>query len=130
MCGIAGILVVEPDRELAARVATMTQTLYHRGPDDGGIVCFGQVSGISAAWQAWGPACFDRFDGMWATAIYEPDARRLILSRDFFGVKPLYYTRTHSSFAFASEIKALLALPEIRRHVNRRTLIDFLCEGW
>src|SRR5437764_367397 len=49
MCGIAGILTLEPDRGLAARVAAMTQTLYHRGPDDGGVVAFGQVSGISAA---------------------------------------------------------------------------------
>src|SRR5205085_10033974 len=71
-----------------------------------------------------------RLDGMWATAIYEPDARRLILLRDPFGIKPLYYTPLAGGFAFASEIKALLALPQVARRVNPARLTDFLCEGW
>src|SRR5262249_4827931 len=85
---------------------------------------------LLAAFQAWGPSCFTRFDGMWATAIYEPDARRLILSRDPFGIKPLYFTRWPSGFAFASEIKALLGLRHIAPKVNHARLIDFLTEGW
>ncbi len=70
---------------------------------------------ILAAWQAWGHRCFERFNGMFAIAIWDGD--RLILARDRFGLKPLYWTRHHGTFLFASEIKALLeevpAIPRI-----------------
>ena len=46
--------------------------------------------------------------GMYALALYDPAARRLVLSRDPFGIKPLYYAQSETSFAFASEPQALL----------------------
>src|SRR5205085_4551450 len=50
----------------------------------------------------------ERLRGMYAIAIYDPERARLVLSRDPFGIKPLYYVETPAYFAFASEIQALL----------------------
>lgn len=59
-----------------------------------------------------GPKCVERLNGMFAFALWDQRRRRLFLARDRFGVKPLYYTRLGDTFAFASEVKAFLALPE------------------
>jgi asparagine synthase (glutamine-hydrolysing) len=65
---------------------------------------------ILAAYREWGPDCVQRFNGMWALAIWDSSNRQLFVSRDRFGVKPLYtVSTTQGTFAFASEIKALLA---------------------
>ncbi len=66
---------------------------------------------ILAAYAQWGPACQLRFNGMWAFAIWDTRDRSLFLSRDRFGVKPLHYIHRGGVFAFASELKAFLALP-------------------
>lgn len=66
------------------------------------------------AYRHWGAGAFERMNGMWAVAIWHPRERRLLLCRDRFGVKPLYYARLAGALAFASEPKALLALvPEL-----------------
>ncbi len=82
-----------------------------------------------AGYRSWGTDCFDRFDGMWAAAIVDWSAGRLVLSRDRFGIKPLHLARFDHGLAFASEIKALLTLPGARRGVNEARLRDFLCDG-
>src|SRR5438132_947660 len=61
-----------------------------------------------------GPDAVGRLNGMFAFALWDRNKRRLLLARDRFGVKPLYYTTTGNTFAFASEVKAFLALPEFR----------------
>jgi asparagine synthase (glutamine-hydrolysing) len=66
---------------------------------------------ILAAYAEWGPACQLRFNGMWAFAIWDARERKIFLSRDRFGVKPLHYSNRNGVFAFASELKAFLALP-------------------
>jgi asparagine synthase (glutamine-hydrolysing) len=66
------------------------------------------------AYIAWGVRCFDRFNGFWAMAIFDPEKGNVVLSRDRLGVKQLYYWEQGGRIIFASEIKALLALPEIR----------------
>lgn len=59
---------------------------------------------ILSAYERWGFDCFDKFNGMWAIAIYDTDAKKLLVCRDRFGVKPLYYTfKQGEFFAFASE---------------------------
>jgi asparagine synthase (glutamine-hydrolysing) len=63
---------------------------------------------VLAAYCEWGPACLSRFNGMWAFAVWDAREERLFLSRDRFGIKPLYYVSAAASFAFASEIKALV----------------------
>lgn len=60
-----------------------------------------------------GERCVDRLNGQWAFAIWDTRKRKLFLSRDRFGVRPLYYTQTGDTFLFASEIKALLAYGEV-----------------
>jgi asparagine synthase (glutamine-hydrolysing) len=57
--------------------------------------------------REWGADLPNRLNGMWAFAIYEPARRRIFLSRDRFGKKPLFYTQTNNLFAFASELSAL-----------------------
>lgn len=67
------------------------------------------------AFQAWGPQAFSRCNGMWAAAFYSFREKRLFLSRDRFGKKPLFWAHLPDGFAFASEMKALLPLlPEAR----------------
>jgi asparagine synthase (glutamine-hydrolysing) len=73
-----------------------------------------------------GPAALPRLNGMWAFASWDERSRRLILSRDRFGVKPLYYRLGVDGIAFASEPKALLALFPANRRMNRKTMLDFL----
>lgn len=81
---------------------------------------------ILAAYQKWGLDCVSHFNGMWAFAIYDLSRNVLFASRDRFGVKPFYYATADGNFAFASEIKALLALPFIDRQVNHAAVFDYL----
>jgi asparagine synthase (glutamine-hydrolysing) len=66
-------------------------------------------------WHAWGPRILARLRGMFALAVWDRRARRLVLARDRLGKKPLYWARTPSGLVFGSEIKALLTWPELRR---------------
>jgi asparagine synthase (glutamine-hydrolysing) len=61
------------------------------------------------AFRQWGVECHRHFNGMWAFAIWDRKARRLLLSRDRFGVKPLYIAELAGQVLFASEIKSLIA---------------------
>lgn len=65
---------------------------------------------ILAAFERWGHDCLLRFNGMWSFAIWDRRRRTLFLSRDRFGVKPLYVLAGARRFAFASELKAFLQL--------------------
>ncbi|MFO7630885.1 MAG: asparagine synthase (glutamine-hydrolyzing), partial [Caldilinea sp.] len=73
---------------------------------------------ILAAYDAWGPKCLLRFNGMWAFAIWDRQQRALFLSRDRFGIKPLFYLIQDGRFAFASELKAFYALEGFRSEIN------------
>ena len=65
---------------------------------------------LLAAFAEWGADCQLRFNGMWAFAIWDVRAQTLFISRDRFGVKPLFYVNEPHRFAFASELKAFLSL--------------------
>ncbi len=70
---------------------------------------------IIHGYEEWGEECVEQFNGMWAFAIWDATKNRVFLSRDRFGVKPLYYYWKHGRFYFASEIKAILSVvPEGR----------------
>ncbi len=78
---------------------------------------------LLAAWQAWGPACVERFRGMFAFAIWDATARRLFMARDRIGIKPLYYGFTvDGDLVFGSELKAPLLHPRIAREIEPRAL--------
>ena len=82
-----------------------------------------------AAFARWGADAFARLHGAWALAIYDHDTQTLTLARDPFGIRPLYYWNNRGKLAFASEVKALFALPEIRPRLERQAMVDFLCHG-
>lgn len=84
---------------------------------------------VLEAYLAWGPNCLRRFVGMWAFAILDLDAGKLFLARDPFGIKPLYYVQSADRLAFASEIKALLELPDVRPCADPARLYDYLRFG-
>lgn len=81
---------------------------------------------IVHAFEEWGIDCIERFNGMFAIAIWDVRAKELWLIRDRIGIKPLYYSVSRDSVLFASEIKALLAAPSQERAVNGPALFDFL----
>ena len=74
---------------------------------------------VLASYVQWGQECQLRFNGMWALAIWDKSEHTLFLSRDRFGVKPLYFLSERGWFLFASELKAFMSLPStIRPHVD------------
>ena len=81
---------------------------------------------IVHAYDAWGPSCVRRFRGMFAFGLWDAPRRRLLLARDRLGIKPLYWYRDPRRFAFASELKALEALPGLDLTVDDTALYDFL----
>lgn len=83
-------------------------------------------------YEQYGEAMTERLNGMFAFAIWDRHKGELFLARDRFGKKPLYYLLDHGSwrFAFASEAKALLALPGVDRAVEPSSVADFLAFGY
>ncbi|GMU58160.1 MAG: asparagine synthetase B [Candidatus Xenobia bacterium] len=78
------------------------------------------------AYRHWGRSFLDRLRGMFALAIWNQDEGSLLLARDPFGIKPLFYTIRGERLLFASEIKALLRYPGVARSLNREALPDLL----
>ncbi len=173
MCGIAGILSLEPNAAVDPdALPTMADQLVHRGPDEPGTYldphrrcglafrrlaiidlqgghqpicnedrtiwavfngeiynfrelrtelqqlghtfatnCDSEV--IVHAYEQFGSDCFRRLQGMFAIAIWDQPCGQLTLARDRFGQKPLTYAIHNNRLYFASEAKAILALPEI-----------------
>ncbi len=79
------------------------------------------VEGLSA----YGPSFFERLDGMFAVGAWNVSQKTLFLSRDRFGVKPLYYWFTGKTFVFASEIKAILQHPQFKVRPNLSALNEY-----
>ncbi len=88
----------------------------------------GDTEVLLAAYREWGRDCVTRIVGMWAFAILDARDATLLLSRDRFGIKPLYWTRQGDRLAFASEIKALLAVGA-PREPNERVVRRYLLTG-
>lgn len=84
---------------------------------------------ILASYDKWGEECVNKFNGMWAFAIYDKEKEIFFCSRDRFGVKPFYYTEINGKFVFGSEIKQLLAFYD-ERYVNKKILMDYLVIGY
>ncbi len=86
---------------------------------------------ILAAWREWGERAVDRLNGMFAFAIHDARDRSVTLVRDRLGVKPLYHARLpDGTVAFASELKGLLTLPELRRVPDMLALEDYMAFGY
>ncbi|MGB2951832.1 MAG: asparagine synthase (glutamine-hydrolyzing) [Gaiellaceae bacterium] len=183
MCGICGLLSTANDRIDPGLLDRMNQTLFHRGPDSGGlhvddgvglaarrlsiidleggdqpianedrtvwVVQNGEIYNyqelreeLAAAghrlstrsdtevhvhlYEEHGPRYVERLRGMFAVALWDARARRLMLARDRFGIKPLYYRLENGVLSFASELKALLCQPDFSREVDLDALEAFL----
>lgn len=85
---------------------------------------------LLTAYQAWGEAALDRFAGMFAFAIWDKRERTLFAARDRAGEKPFFYRCDYGQFAFASELKGLLAHPAMPRHVDAEAMDHFLAYGY
>jgi asparagine synthase (glutamine-hydrolysing) len=86
---------------------------------------------IIHAWEAWGPECLERLDGMFAFALWDRRQQTLFLARDRLGKKPLYYaTLPDGRFAFASEMAALREIPDLPRKLSPTAVEDFLAYGY
>jgi len=81
---------------------------------------------IIHAFEEWGIDCIDKFRGMFAFAIWDNRNKELWIARDRIGIKPVYYTVNNGRFIFASEIKAILQDPLIKREVNMEGFYNFL----
>ncbi|MBT5213473.1 MAG: asparagine synthase (glutamine-hydrolyzing) [Flavobacteriaceae bacterium] len=80
---------------------------------------------ILASYDFWGKKCVEKFNGMWAFAIHDKVKNEIFLSRDRFGIKPLYYSKIGNKFVFGSEIKQIIEFQE-KVLVNKKVLIDFI----
>jgi asparagine synthase (glutamine-hydrolysing) len=81
---------------------------------------------ILNAFLWWGEACFARFRGMFAIAVWVQSQRRLVLARDRMGIKPLYYRLHEGEIFFGSELKCIFAHPGVPRHICLEGLDSFL----
>jgi len=84
---------------------------------------------IIHAYEEFGVECLDHLNGMFAFAIWDTRVKRLWLARDRLGIKPLYYYRDAKVFLFASEIKAILAHPNVRREIDPTGLNNYFTFG-
>jgi asparagine synthase (glutamine-hydrolysing) len=86
---------------------------------------------IVHAWEEWGEACLDRFNGMFAFALWDVSCEALFLARDRLGEKPLYYTiLADGRLLFASELKSLALSPDIDRRLDPQAIEEFFAYGY
>jgi asparagine synthase (glutamine-hydrolysing) len=93
----------------------LRETLREQGRE---FVTQGDTEVVLQAVATWGERALDRLQGMFAFAVWDRDERSLLIARDHLGVKPLYTFWDGTLFAFASELKALIAHPAISREIN------------
>lgn len=84
---------------------------------------------VLAAYMEWGEKCVERFNGMWAFAIYDQKKQTVFFSRDRMGVKPLYYTQNNGQFVFCSELKGIQAYLEKKEKINNNKIREYLIRG-
>ena len=77
----------------------------------------------------WGAECVDKFNGIFAFGVWETGRKRLFLARDRIGVKPLFYKLHNGGLIFASEIKTILACPEVKAELDEQGAAEILLLG-
>ncbi|MFB5190524.1 asparagine synthase (glutamine-hydrolyzing) [Alicyclobacillus fastidiosus] len=84
---------------------------------------------VLVSYVAWGEACVEKFNGIFAFAIWDEFNQRLFMARDRLGVKPLFYSRIGNGVVFGSELKAILAHPSIDPVVKAEGLAEIFAIG-
>ena len=77
----------------------------------------------------WGEKCVERFNGMWAFAVYDKIENQIFCSRDRYGIKPFYYTFNNGNFIFSSMINSIITYDEKIRRPNQKIINEFLYRG-
>ncbi|UZP65856.1 asparagine synthase (glutamine-hydrolyzing) [Desulfovibrio mangrovi] len=85
---------------------------------------------IPAAYEVWGLEAFNKFEGIFAIALWDEVQQKLILARDGIGTKPLYIAEHNETIIFASEIKAILAYPGLNKDISSTELAHMLALGY
>jgi asparagine synthase (glutamine-hydrolysing) len=80
-------------------------------------------------YEEYGPHCFDKMNGQWGIAIWDTEKRRLLLSRDRLGVRPLFYTQVGTTLLFGSEIKAILSDSRVSAEMDPN-VVDQIFRFW
>ncbi|MCC3375725.1 asparagine synthase (glutamine-hydrolyzing) [Cohnella sp. REN36] len=81
------------------------------------------------AYVEWGPACVEKFNGIFAFAVWNTEEERLFMARDRLGVKPLFYRREEGRLLFGSEPKAILAHPDVQPEIDGEGLAELFVLG-
>src|SRR5262245_42658737 len=105
---------------------SLTETLRARGHR---FTTGSDTEVIVHAWEEFGEECLAHFNGMFAFVLWDAERQTLFAARDRMGEKPLYYAERNGWFVFASEIRALLAHPEIGRDLDLKGLARYLASG-
>lgn len=117
-----GDMVITADARIDNRAELIDALgLHDRAP---GAIADSEL--ILAAYERWGEQCPARLLGDFAFAIWDVRSQTLFCARDHFGVRSLYYHQSPALFAFATEIKGLLALPQVPRRVSEARIADYL----
>lgn len=78
----------------------------------------------------YGEACLSQLIGMFVFAIYNKDSHEVFIARDHFGIKPLFYYNNGNTFAFSSELKTIISIPEFEKEINYSTLVAAMNYLW
>lgn len=81
---------------------------------------------ILHGYEEYGPEVLNKFRGMFAIAIWDLVSKELFIARDFFGIKPMYYTQVGNDLVFGSEIKCILTHPNVKKELNIHALQNYL----
>lgn len=134
------LIVVDPAggcQPMTRSVGTNTYTVIYNGElyntpelrrelmDRGHVfLSHSDTEALLLSYIEWGPSCVERFNGIFAFGIWDERKQRIFLARDRMGVKPLFIARTRHSLLFASEIKAILAHPEITPVLGENGILE------
>tara|TARA_Y100001978_G_scaffold196966_1_gene207162 strand:+ start:745 stop:2616 length:1872 start_codon:yes stop_codon:yes gene_type:complete len=99
------------------RIELEAEGVFFKSKTDSEVVLY--------ALAKWGTKALLRFNGMFALALWDRDKKTLLLARDRYGIKPIYYTQQDSFFSFSSEQKAILSLPDYKLKLNKPALLEY-----
>ncbi len=80
---------------------------------------------VIAAYERWGKDCLEKFNGMFAFALYDKQEKKLFIARDRLGIKPLYYAQVNNQLVFASEIRTILKSGFVENKINRNVISEY-----